>query len=1016
MPNAPGEGTPTIPGGNSQGGGIANSAGKTVLFPTDTVSAKVKTAQDNGQGDITQAQINPDNPPAQKTLVYSPDVRVVIAHGAQQIDVSSDIVRCSIHRAESSAATFFMTLSNKGLRYTPKKGTPMFSRMDRIVVYMKRTDMRQVFSGYLDTVPYKQLYPGTVDFKATCTVKRLMHTWWNPALLSSSSLLNQMSTATGLGGDGQNGNDSGLGSMLRRLLVLVGGWKVENIHIQNFPTLFYEFLKSQANKDQKVNDEAVNKFETLLLGSDHSPAPGAQAGHNPNAGTPGPATGSGPGSPSPPGTGTNFYVQQIIAACDERGLGPLVSDNNLSAGLAQAGETGTNSMSPSQQKAWQQVQQTNLDAQQANRNSDAAIIGAAVAAVETGGGVAIRNLYNPAVPGSDKFPNDGPGTDHDSCGIFQQRNFAEWGDVSQRMNPKQAAGMFFEHLASMVPNWRNIDPGAAGQQVQRSAGAQAQYSAAVAWATPVVQQIRRGQAGPASATVGGAAGTSTPGPINAPSGAGAAPSTNVNLTPAAPSIGPGAAGVPGLPSPAASTKPHPDSEGAVQFALRQTGHIPYVWGGKGPNSFDCSGLVSAAFASIGISVPSQTDAIRASVQEIPKSQAGRGDIYEPATHHVSILLGPPGTTIVEAATNSVPLPQQIRQHAWYSEGGYEWYGRVCMNGGPDPSSPFNSTSVGGTGGGSGGGTTPGALDQQSGTGTTMGSSGSDEGIARNLFSYIFTPGQFSADVADMLPGEKAFIDGQPLIQIVQAIAGASLRKFQSAPNGDLMFYYPDWFGLDGKPAVYRLEDIELKDVRIDFSDDPLTTHVYVEGDYSMLGQSEQMLAWLDTAGVATVEDTWLYQRLIKMAPGDPETASGEELMRRYGVRPLKQSYAMAGTHELEFLLAAQIFMEKWAQQFQTSISMTFMPELLPGMRIELAGHNLSVYVTEVTHVCDFQNGFSTQAVIMAPANPNGKALMSTVSSTVDQGLIDTLVPGAGGAFTDPLGGQNTAVAAAGGPS
>lgn len=1007
MPNVPGEGIPTNPGGASGGTGPGSSAGKQILWPTDTTAAHRKTAQDNGQGDISQTHIDPlDQPPSMRTFVYSPDVRVVIAHGAKQFDVSSDIVRCSLHRAESSAATFFMTLSNKGLRYTPKKGHALFSRMDRIVVYMKRTEMRQVFSGYLDTVPYKQLYPGTVNFKATCTVKRLMHTWWNPALYTSAQLLNQRSLATGLGGDGQNGNDSGLGSMLRKILILVGGWRVDNIHIQNFPTLFFDFLKSQAAKSQSVNDKAVQQFETLLLGSDHSPAPGAQAGHNPNAGAPGPMVGSGAGAAGPPGTGATFYVSQIIAACDERGLGPLVSDNNLSAGLAQAGETGQNGMSPSQQKAWQQVQQTNLDAQQANRNSDAAIIGTAVAIVETN----LRNLYNPAVPGSEKFtPNDGPGFDHDSCGLFQQRNFAEWGDISQRMNPKQAAGMFFEHLTRMVPNWRNIDPADAAQQVQRSAGAQPKYAAAMPLAQKYVQAQRTASAGTASTTVplsGGVPGTSSPGPVAAPSGTGAAPSTNPNLVPGVPSIGPGAAGVPGLPSPTSIAKPHPDSEGAVQFMLSKCGNTPYVWGGHGPSGYDCSGLVSAAFGSIGINVPPQTVSIRNSVQQIPKSEAGRGDIYEPHSGHVTVLLGPPGTQIVSAATSGVPLPQQIRVEPWYS-GSSEWYGRVCLNGGPDPTSPYNPAAMGG----SGGGAMPGALDQQGSIGTTSGSSGSDEGIARNLFSYIFTPGQFAADVADMLPGEKAFIDGQPLIQIVQAIAGASLRKFQSAPNGDLMFYYPDWWGLDGKPAVYRLEDIELKDVRIDFSDDPLTTHVYIEGDYSMLGMSEQMLAWLDTAGVASVEDTWLYQRLIKMAPGDPETASGEELMRRFGVRPLKMPYAMAGSHELEFLLACQTFMEKWAQQFQTSISMTFMPELLPGMRIELANHNLSVYVTEVTHVCDFENGFSTEAVIMAPANPNGKALMSTVSSTVDQGLLQS---GASHAFTDPLGGFTTSVPSSGG--
>jgi hypothetical protein len=178
----------------------------------------------------------------------------------------------------------------------------------------------------------------------------------------------------------------------------------------------------------------------------------------------------------------------------------------------------------------------------------------------------------------------------------------------------------------------------------------------------------------------------------------------------------------------------------------------------------------------------------------------------------------------------------------------------------------------------------------------------------------------------------------------------------------------------------------------------------------MIGQTDQTLGWMDTAGVATVEDSWLYQRLIAVAPGDPDSSlSGQDLMRRYGIRPLKQTYSMAGTHELELTLACQVFMEKWAQQYQTTISTTFMPELYPGMRIELASHNLSVYVTEVTHNGDFTNGFSTTASIMAPANPNARMAIKAVK-TADGSPIDDLngqQSDATKGFTDPTSGIAT---------
>jgi cell wall-associated NlpC family hydrolase len=43
----------------------------------------------------------------------------------------------------------------------------------------------------------------------------------------------------------------------------------------------------------------------------------------------------------------------------------------------------------------------------------------------------------------------------------------------------------------------------------------------------------------------------------------------------------------------------------VSFAIRQFGK-PYVWGAKGPNAFDCSGLVQAAWAAAGVAVDAGT--------------------------------------------------------------------------------------------------------------------------------------------------------------------------------------------------------------------------------------------------------------------------------------------------------------------------------------------------------------------------------------------------------------------------
>lgn len=58
----------------------------------------------------------------------------------------------------------------------------------------------------------------------------------------------------------------------------------------------------------------------------------------------------------------------------------------------------------------------------------------------------LRNLANPVVPESLKYPNDGQGHDHDSIGLFQQRPSMGWGTVAQIMDPRYATGKFIEKL------------------------------------------------------------------------------------------------------------------------------------------------------------------------------------------------------------------------------------------------------------------------------------------------------------------------------------------------------------------------------------------------------------------------------------------------------------------------------------------------------------------------------------------------------------------------------------------
>ena len=886
--------------------------------------------------------INPFDPPDMKTFVYAPEVRILIARGHKQYDVSRDVIRGTVIRKENSASSLFFTLANKG------DYNGLFQRMDRVVVFLKRVRWQQVFSGYLDTVPFAQLYGGAAEYKATCTLKRLLHTWWTPTLPASQGLFDQALFSSQVGGDGQLPADSGLGNMLRRLLCMVGGWQPQDVHIQNFPMVFYDFLRAQLVAKRQLNHTAGEDFKRLLLGKSYNnSAPGAYAGYSNDAGPPGPA-----------GKGEPHYIAQIVAACDSLGLGPRTDDLINSQKIAQAaGEAGSGSRDPAAKAGFTQISEVEATRNQSVQTSDAAILGVACAMVETGGGTTILNLANPSVPDSLKFSYDGMGQDHKSIGIFQQQD-AGWGTVSQRMDPRQSATMFFTHLP---PDWRNMAPGDAIQRVQRSAFP-AKYAAAIPLATQKVQAYRAAQKGVSTVV---AASPFSDAVTAAGTAVGMNPAMMANMASSTPSS------VEDVRS--RLGKPNPDSEGAVQTILANMGK-PYEYGAKGADTFDCSGLMAWGFRSIGKADIGSTWSIIATVPRVDPSQVQRGDlIILNDGNHVEMYYGP-GVMIGTGGPNGIPggahpLPPVSEWHSVH---------RVCPNGGIDPTSPrFDPRTLG-----------PGT---PVGTGDSTGGTGQDEPIAQNLFAYQFTPARFARDISMMFTQDhKEFIDSEPLIQMVQAVARASLRNFASGPDGSFMSYYPDYFGLDGKKAIVRLEDIELRDVKINFSDDNLTTHVYVAGDHTFLGQEPNLLAWLESAGSVTVEHDWLFQRLQRIAPGDLGGINGQELMRRFGVRPLKMPVAMAGSESLEFLLACQLFMEKWAQQYQTSVSFTFLPELFPGMRIILGGHDLQVYVSEVTHTFDWENGFSTSAVIMAPSRTDNKTAMSG-SNGYFGGVDDTSV-------------------------
>ena len=99
---------------------------------------------------------------------------------------------------------------------------------------------------------------------------------------------------------------------------------------------------------------------------------------------------------------------------------------------------------------------------------------------------------------------------------------------------------------------------------------------------------------------------------------------------------------------------------AISFAEQQLGK-PYLWGGTGPDAFDCSGLMMMAYRAAGISIARTSQAQWASETRVPASQVQPGDLVffagsdgtvtDPG--HVGLVIG--DGKMIEAYATGFPI-------------------------------------------------------------------------------------------------------------------------------------------------------------------------------------------------------------------------------------------------------------------------------------------------------------------------------------------------------------------------
>lgn len=869
-------------------------------------------------------------------LVYSPGIRVYIqtepnspAKG-KVLDVSDDVTQFSMQRRSDGVSSFSFTLANPNRKYDE-----VFAPNDRIEVQMKRITWLPVFVGFLNSVPLVTVWPRDVQVTASCTLKRIQYWYWDAYAPQTQDMIrNALAT-------GQQPGDLSAVEAILQILEKVCNWPRTKVHIAQIPKNWFAITNKMATVVEQSAEQS-DKIAQALFSSIGSVGTisGAAAG--------GQATGLLKGQTIDGFTGTQLTNAELIW---NSGKNAGASQRDLQVALMAAMGAG------------------NLD------NKD----------------------------------NKGAGT-----GIYQFTVSAGNGTSAQLMNVTFSADLFF----SKQKNIATRDNMSLGQEAATilGVGISSKYALYQKPAQDVLDSINKAitTAGiPGGGTNGGQqlTGDLTQVPSLAsvysggtvPSAAPAA--TNTNPATANNATKTGSA----TPSAQPGTMTGDAFVGVAKNLVAQYPSIPYteqftgtrldILTQKPPPGLDCSSFVQwvylNAFGSLG-----PFDATRVVAQQrtickiIDKATALKtpGALMFVDTQHVEISIGDGQSTIGAHHTGTFASIEAFPSQ--WTDGGLVPnvnYGALGQGGG--------TTGGAAAGTGTGGSTTSG----QSWPAFVPYSSAKQGFNGANGYDKLFgnTPWQPAPiDVTDpgfilslALTGLKTFLNDQPLLPYIKNLMNGIMRSFCSAPNGDLIGWFPDYYGLWGTAAKFIVEPIEVLDFNVTWNDEYFVTHQFVAttpggglasnqldlltGQVSSTQSTDPLVTTESlsyTRGIASVDVPGMMYALFGINMNNGDTAKfAEYITSKYGVRPNFVAVPTVSGPSAEFFMSVFYFMRNWSYQYNADVPLTFMPELWPGMLLQIPSFGFQAYVTTVTHNGKFGDGgqFNTTINIAAPARLNG---------------------------------------------
>jgi len=797
-----------------------------------------------------------------------------------------------------------MSLTNQGRKYDG-----VFTPNDRVVVFLKRIRWLQVMSGYLDSVPMLNAYAQSIKVEASCTLKRLLYSLYDPGSQDFADLI-----SGGPQGVDNGYTDSNMSKRIIDVLTQVAGWEESKIHIGAIPANWFESLS--------------DLYNTIS-----------------------------------PGFNSEYDLGTVISGTSPLRYSALTTTDTIpGAGIlpkrsGRVGVVGLDSPTPPQFDLTYEVGYTPNDPWYAS----------------------MRWPYR-----------TDDSTDAAAAGLTQdEKNEAKlWWRNHKIMvvNPKNNKAVVlrpaFWGPSSLTGRDIDISPEAlsylgmnSGEWVQ------------IGWA-PTEQNSSAGSTRylgpfePPSSTT-----TSTTNPSIADVLAGLPPDASPEEI-AARINGAGTLGEDGVVF-AARDNMQPNAAAAMDFVKRYWPAVPSIGGyrtpeynaqiGGAPNSDHTTGLAIDISTGNGSVEPTEDQvALGNSIAYWfcmnPKVFGVRIVIWN------NMIYSTAGAAAYVSASygNSLNLNHRNHVHVSFTNTGQTSMGPA---GDPFPVAPNDFMRTAATG------NAPHSdrvsaitLPTTSVTTSGVGDSG-QTGSSTLLATFMTTVGR--AESAS-LTGKRQLLNDRPVMPLVSELMAAGQRDWCSAPNGDLIAWWPDYFNIEGTSSRIVVQTIELDGFNVQWSDRPMVTHQFVVGNRSIgefaapsgsssvitPGDVDLLMRQAMTHGIATIDFPEILKAVLNTTGPGTGWTDPNAIYNRFGARVNTQEFKWAASPQAEFWAAVHLFRMSWASQFSSQPRIGFMPEIFPGMIMQIPEYGMQCYVDQVEHSWNLGpdgDGFSTTVSIVAPS-------------------------------------------------